>query len=133
MIVFDGIYHLHGAVDPQARLSGNYAYAWRIRIINFSTLQPDVKYIKPFSVVASPSGTGIFKSNCADAIGKNICRDFNLDINKTLWIENLSDRPDQKYVAVFKPKSFFQAEQYYHINWRPIRPNEQDAITPFIS
>ena len=36
------------------------------------------------------------------------------------------------YVAIFEPKSYFGTEIYYHIDWRPILPNEFEAIKPFI-
>ncbi len=35
-------------------------------------------------------------------------------------------------VATFKPKSYFGTEIFYAVDWRPIRPNELEAIKPFI-
>ncbi len=132
MIFFDGTYRLPGHRGSQIKSDEKWAYCWRVRIINFSISQPDVRHIRPFAVVATPTGEGIFKTTCADSLGKRICRDFDLDINKTLWIEHFPDDPRHMYVATFKPKSYFGYEVFYFINWRPIRSNELEAIKPFI-
>jgi hypothetical protein len=100
-------------------------------LFDFSISHPDVKHLRPYAVVATQTGEGIFKTTCAESLGKRICRDFNLEIDGILWIEHYPDEP-ALYVAMFKPTSYFDNEIFYSIDWRPIRPNELQLIQPFI-
>ncbi len=90
-----------------------------------------MQHLRPNVVVATQTGEGIFKTTCAESLGKRICRDFDLKIDEILWIEHYPDEP-ALYVATFKPKSYFGTEIFYAVDWRPIRPNELEAIKPFI-
>jgi len=90
-----------------------------------------VKHLRPYVVVATQTGEGIFKTTCAESLGNRICRDFDLKIDNVLWIEHYPDE-QALYVAIFKPKSYFGNEIIYTVNWRPVRPNELLAIQPFV-
>lgn len=109
------------------------AYAWRVRIIDLSLGRPDIRHLRPFIVFTNPDGNGIFKTTCAESLGKKIFRDFNLNMAETLWVEFIPETAEKIYAAVFTPKFTFGTDSYYHIDWRPLRPNELDAIKPFIS
>jgi len=132
LIVYDGIYRLKRYKNTFIKGSKYPVCKWRLRIIDFSLSRPDVKYLRPFAVVAIQTGCGLFKTSCAESMGKRICRDFNLDINKILWAEMFCDKPEKLYVACFKPKYCFRAEIFYSTNWRLIRQNEFQAINHFI-
>ena len=71
----------------RSRSDQKWAYAWRVRIIDLSLGLPQVTHLKPYIVFISPSDEGIFTATCADHMGKRICRDFNLDVAQTLWVE----------------------------------------------
>lgn len=133
MIFFDGTYRLLAGIDGTAKLPQNSAYAWRVRIINLSLSQPGIRHLRPFIVFTSPEGSGIFKTNCAESLGKRICRDFNLKIPETLWLELFPETPEKIYAAVFTPTFSYGPETLYHIGWRPLRSNELAAIEPFIA
>lgn len=132
MIVFDGTYRLQRRDDPPSTSFVRWACSWRLRIIDLSMSRPGVKHIRPIIVVATQTGEGLFKTTCAESMGRRICRDFNLDISQILWIEHFPDNPDRMYVASFTPKSYFGPETFYNIDWRPIRSNEIEAINSFI-
>jgi hypothetical protein len=132
VILFDGIYDLKYTFNQSARFPHINAFSWRVRIIDFSASQPHVQHIKPIGVVASPQGDGIFKTNCAETLGKNICQDFKLNVAEILWVECFSDNLVQEYVAVFTTKSYFEKDLYYNIKWRPIMQNELKAIRDYI-
>ncbi len=132
MIFFDGTYRLRRQENGPPISIGKWACSWRLRIIDFAMNQPDVKHLKPIVVVATQTGQSLFKTTCAESLGKRICRDFDLDINEILWIEHFPDEPHRMYVAAFTPKSYFGTETYYAIDWRPIRSNELEAIMLFI-
>lgn len=131
MILFDGTYRLERREDKSSNGDRKRACSWRLRLFDFSISHPDVKHLRPYAVVATQTGEGIFKTTCAESLGKRICRDFNLEIDGILWIEHYPDEP-ALYVAMFKPKSYFDNEIFYSIDWRPIRPNELQLIQPFI-
>jgi len=131
LILFDGTYRLQRQEDITQKSNNKLACSWWLRIVDFSIDRPEVQYLRPYVVIATQTGDGIFKTTCAESLGKRICRDFNLKIDEILWIEHYPDEP-ALYVAIFKPKSYFGTEIFYNIDWRPIRPNELEAIKPFI-
>jgi len=131
LILFDGVYRLQREEDVSRKPISQWAYAWRLRIIDFSLNQPEVKHLRPHVVVASQTGEGIFKTTCAESLGKRICRDFNLKINDILWVEHFPDE-SALYIAIFKPKFYVGPEVFYTIDWRSILPNELESIRPFI-
>ncbi len=131
MILFDGTYRLQRQGDAAFQPIGKWAYSWRLRIIDFSLSEPDVKYLRPYVIVATQTGEGIFKTTCAESMGKRICRDFDLKIDEILWAEHYPDEP-ALYIASFTPKSYFGTEIFYNVDWRPVRQNELEAIKYFI-
>jgi hypothetical protein len=131
LIVFDGTYRLQRQEDKSSNADSNWACAWRLRLFDFTITHPDVKHLKPYAIMATQTGGGIFKTTCVESLGKRICRDFNLKIEEILWIEYYPEEP-ALYVAMFKPKSYLGNEIFYAIDWRPIRPNELQVIQPFV-
>ena len=132
MIFFDGIYRLPEDRGKRARQQKKYASEWRVRIIDLAMSRPHVRHLRPYVVVASQDRESIFKSKCAESIGKRICRDFDLDVSQVLWIEHITTEPEQMKVAEFIQKIGFGYERYYTIRWREIRENELRTIQPFI-
>lgn len=131
MILFDGTYRLQRQGDAPSKSIRRWACSWRLRIIDISISQPNVQHIRPRVVVATQTGEGIFKTTCAESLGKRICKDFDLKIDDVLWIEHYPDE-SALYVASFTPKSYYGLEIFYAVTWRPILPNELEAIKPFI-
>ena len=132
MIYYDGTYRLQRRDDATSKPIGKWACSWRLRIIDLSLGEPDVTHLKPIVVVAAQNDEGLFKTTCAESLGRRICRDFDLDINEVLWIEHFPTRPGKMYVATFTPKHYLGPEIFYDIDWRPIRTNELEAIKRFI-
>ena len=132
MIIFDGTYRLPVAGKRRTKPRTQWTCAWRIRIIDLAAGRPDVRHLKPIFVIASPTGPGTCLTSCAESIGKNISRDFSLDIRKILWVEHFATEPEQLYVAAFKAKSRYGPEIFYDVQWRRIRSNEMETVKPFI-
>ena len=131
MIIFDGTYRLQRQEDKSPDADRNWACSWRLRLFDLTLSHPDVKHLKPYAIVATQTGGGIFKTTCAESLSKRICRDFNLEVEEILWVEHYPEEP-ALYVAMFKPKSYVGNEIFYAIDWRPIRPNELQVIQPFV-
>lgn len=128
MLVFDGTYKLERKEDPGK--SPAHACAWGVKIIDFSSGDPGHSHIRPSAVLAFRKEGGIFKSSCAESLGKRICRDFDLHVDDLLWVESFPDLPDALFVAVFTPR-YDDANIHYTVTWRPILENEKVAIAPW--
>ena len=128
MIVFDGTYMLERKGDPGANPA--HACAWRVKIIDFSSGDPLHSHIRPYAVLAFRKEGGIFKTSCAESLGKRICKDFHLNVDDVLWVEAFPDLPGGLYVAVFTPR-YLDADLHYTVTWRPILENERAAVAPW--
>lgn len=132
MIYYDGIYRLERKGRHRNLKHPKTASAWRVRLIDFRLGQPAIKHLRPLALVATLTGEGIFRTNCAESMGQRICRDFDLDVRKLLWVENFSDDPHRLHVAQFRQRSFLAPGIYYAVSWRSIRSNELEAIRDFV-
>jgi hypothetical protein len=128
MLVFDGTYMLERKGDPGANPA--HACAWRLKIIDFSSGDPHHAHIRPYAVIAFRKEGGIFKTSCAESLGKRICKDFDLNVDDILWVEAFPDLPDALYVAVFTPR-YQEVNVNYTISWRLILENEYAAVAPW--
>jgi hypothetical protein len=132
MIVYDGIYRLPADVVQGFKPRSQWEYAWQVRIINLELSRSTIEFLKPMIVAVNQIGSRSCLTSCAESIGKRISRDFNLKIARVLWVEQFHNKPKQWQVADFKPKSNFGPDTSYHIQWRPVRPNEIELIKQFI-
>jgi hypothetical protein len=128
MVVFDGTYMMERKDDPGS--DPIHACAWRVIIIDFSSIDRRRSHIRPVAVLAFRKPGGLFKASCAESMGKRICGDFELDVHDLLWVESFPDLPDTLYVAVFTPH-YRDVGVHYDVSWRPILDNEQVAIAPW--
>ena len=128
MIVFDGTYMLERKEDPGANPA--HACAWRVKIVDFSSDDPLHSHIRPYALLAFRKEGGIFKTSCAESLGKRICRDFDLNVDDVLWVEAFPDLPGVLYVAVFTPR-YHDADIHYTVTWRLILKNERAAVAPW--
>ena len=132
MILFDGTYRWP-ARGEASKNRKHWAFSCRLRIIDLAIDHPDICYLKPMAVIATETNRGPFRKTCAETMGKRIFREFNLDVEKTLWIESSPDDPERMIVGIFKPKTYSGHETYYSIGWRSILPNEFELIKPYIT
>ncbi len=123
MIVHEKTYRLRPETGCQC--------AWRIRIIDLDRGQPGVHHLRPIIVIAQQTGPLISLTSCANSIGDEIRRDFALDINRVLWIEQRTSGSGRWLVARFKPRPL-GARLYYDISWRPMRENERRILRPYL-
>ncbi len=110
----------------------NTAAAWHLRVFDFSMGRPEVHFVRPTAVIAVRSETGIYKASCAESLGRSVCRDFDLDVGKVLWVEQFDPGLDELQVAVFKAHARYGSDLVYKIDWRPIQANELASIKPFL-
>ena len=132
MIFFDGNYRLKPFEEVESKPIKEWEYSWRIRIINFELGQPDVQFLRPIVIFAVQNGGRPLKTNCAESLGRRICRDFELNVEEILWIECFPSDPEPIKVASFLPMPAMGPGKFYAVAWRIVRPNELAAIEAFI-
>jgi len=133
MILHDFIYEWDGK-----RTSGEKPISWwpgsyRVRIVKLKIEDTGLSYLIPFAVIlknaSSPASMNISLRNYIHNFAQKISKKYNLNIDKTLWIEL-----DGKIrVAVLNPDRQLASGTLYSISWRPIRPNELKMIKPYIA
>ncbi len=132
MVIYDGTYRWHEREKGQVKTIQKCILSCRLRIIDLNRSQPEVKHIRPFIVVAAETTQTPYKTTCAESLGKRICKDYNLNVRRTLWMEYSIKYPQKMLTAFFEPKYYSDNEVFYKIHWRPARPNELKVIRTFI-
>ena len=131
MVIYDGIYRMGAPERLHAGSDLRVDLAWWVRVIDFARSRPGIRYLKPFGVFATPAASRDYLLTCAQGIGRTILDDFNVSVEKVLWVEHFRKDPGHLHVAVFTPASPGGGHAY-DTAWRPIRPNELRIIRPFI-
>ncbi|MCD6273032.1 MAG: hypothetical protein J7K30_09340 [Deltaproteobacteria bacterium] len=133
MIIYNGKYNWSGKKTNNSKPITWWPGSYRLTIIDISKHRPGVYNLKPVIVLISNTGEGYSAINYFQNLAKSICRDFNLDISRTLWIEYLPKESAHMEVAVFKPITRIGSETIYSVKWRPIMPNEMELIKSYLS
>jgi len=128
VIVFDGKYTWRGNTSQKKRPISWWRSAYRLRIVDISKDQAGVVYLKPVIVFFSDTGEGASVTNCLPDLAKKICEDFQLDLNRAVWIEDRPDREERFRVATFQPVARLGEDRFYQVAWRSLAPGEQDLI-----
>ena len=133
MILHDFIYEWDGK-----RTSGEKPIAWwpgsyHVKIVKLGEDNKNVSYLIHTAVILRNTRTratmNISIRNYIHNFAQKISKEYNIDIDKTLWIEI----DDEIRVAMLNPEHKIVSKTLYSISWRPIRPNELKMIKPYIS
>lgn len=133
MIFFDGNYRLKSSEDAESKPIKEWEYSWRVRIINFELGQSEhsVQFLRPIVIFAVQNRGNPLKTNCAESLGRRICRDFELNVEEILWMEFFPSNSEPLRVASFQPRPFM-GDTLYTVSWRAAQLNERMAIEAFI-
>jgi hypothetical protein len=134
MIFFDGNYRSKSIGEAESKPIKEWEYSWRVRIINLELglYEQGVQFLRPVVIFAVQNGGRPLKTNCAESMGRRICRDFELNVEEILWIEYFPSDSEPLKVASFRPRTFMGPNTFYTVSWRVARPNELMAIEAFI-
>ncbi|GEM_PF-179128 len=133
-ILYDGIYEW----DGQSR-NGKKPFCWwpgsyRIRIVDITSDNPDVLYLKSEAVICKNAGTGTSIKNCVHNFAKTISAEFNLEIEKVLWVEiDRKDASDIQVANLSPVKRALDGSSLFSAKWRPARTNELEFLNPFLA
>jgi len=132
MILYDGIYKWdgkqRGGQAPVCWWPGEY----RIRIIRLNTESPKIHFLKEHAVLCKNMGKGTSIHNYAQNFARLISEKYNLNMEKTLWIELLDYPPGDIQVATINRVGSLSSTPLYTAYWRPILPNEQKLLDPYM-
>lgn len=129
MLIYDDTYTWEGPDVDEHALWLLTCHLW---IIDLSLSHPGIVFIRPKIVVASDMSQGPRRKICAETLGRQIYREFKLDIKRTLWVEYDASLPSKMAVADLKPKYHDGREIIYSIQWRQLMKTEIDIIRRFI-
>lgn len=128
MIVYEGKYTWSGNATRKKRPISWWQSAYRLRIVDVSPETPGVLFLKPLIVFFADTGEGASVTNCLPDLAKQICKDFDLDFNRVVWIEERPDNEERFRVATFHPVARLGDEHFYQVAWRSAIPSELKLI-----
>jgi len=124
MEVFNGIYSWdgkrHDGRDPIAWYPGSY----HLHIFTVGEDDGKILRMRRHICLYSETGNGHSVSKNPEKFAQYICDDFDLDLERTLWVEIHPDR-DQKYEVVdYSVKNRMKNIRFYDVQRR--QPNAQE-------
>ncbi len=132
MILHDITYEWDGKSKLGEKPISWWPGSYRVRIVKLGDNTKEISYLFPVAVIfKSQKITETLNTslkNYIDNFAKKISKTYDLEIDKTLWVE-LSDKIR---VAQLNPDRKLSNETLYTISWRPARPNELSMIDPYI-
>lgn len=134
MILHDFIYEWDGKTkDGEAPISW-WPGSYHVKIVKLSTDDDNISFLVPYAVLLknaklNPTMNTSLR-NYIHTFAKKISKKYELDIEKTLWIEM-----DEKWIRVtrIKPNANLRDAILFDVTWREIRPNELEMIEPYLS
>ncbi|SLM28218.1 conserved hypothetical protein [Desulfamplus magnetovallimortis] len=135
MIIHDGIYEWDGRStdgrQPICWWPGSY---W-MRIVDLTLDIPNMVHLKSHAVILKNRGKGTSLRNYIQNFAKIIAEKYNLNIEKTLWVEiivNGNGDPEDILIANINCVSRLFDRQLFSAMWRPARPNELKLLDPWL-
>ena len=122
MNIFKGKYSWDGKKHDDQEPIAWFPGAYNLNIISLTESEGGkVRYLKPYICVFSTTGEGVSVSANPEKFAKHICRDFSLDMEKVLWVEDLRTGTDRFEISVFIRNSQLGDTVFYRVmKRRPI-------------
>lgn len=132
MILHDITYEWDGKSRAGEKPISWWPGSYRVKIVKLGEDTKGISYLFPIAVIFKSQKTTQFMNtslqNYIDNFAKKISETYDLDIDKTLWVE----LGDKIRVAQLHPERQLSNETFYTISWRHARPNELVMIDPYI-
>ena len=133
MIIFNGKYTWDGKSD-----SGHKPVSWwpgsqYLTIVDISTEKTDVVMLKPFIVLSSDTKEAYPINKRYQDLIIGVCREFDLEVQKVLWVRYNRDAENEMKVAVLKLLTGRGPYKVFDLKWRAVMDNERklvDSILP---
>ncbi len=128
MIVYEGEYSWKGNAVRKERPISWWASSYHLKIVDLGRREDGVVYLKPVIVKIHDTGRGASVVNCLPELAKRICSEFELDLNRVLWVEEVSDENSPVHVASFEPIANVAGDVLYKTAWRTATDQETELI-----
>jgi hypothetical protein len=132
MILHDITYEWDGKSHEGEKPISWWPGSYRVRIVKLGDDTKEIRYLFPIAVIFKSKkiteSMNTSLKNYIDNFAKKISKTYDLDIDKTLWVEI----GDKIQVAQLHPDRKLSDETLYTISWRDARPNELAMINPYI-
>ena len=133
MVLHDFIYEWDGKSINGEKPVSWWPGSYHVKIVRLGTDKKNISYLFPTAVILKNARThanlNTSLKNYIHNFAQKISKKYDLDIDKTLWVE----LDDKIRVAMLNPDQKIVPEILYSISWRPIRPNEFAIIQPYIT
>lgn len=131
MVIFDGKYEWDGKKRNTRFPISWWPGSYNLTIMDLRKSMPGVSFLKPYICIISDTGNGFSIKNHFERFALAVCDQFEIDVEKVLWIEGEASNPDAA-AAVVKPMGYMGHKPIYGTSWRPIRPNETALVESFL-
>ena len=131
MILYDGPYRWKGSTASKKRPISWWRSSYQLRIVDVSRGARDVVFLKPHMVLFADTGEGASVTNCLPDLAKQVCEDFDLDLNRVVWVEDRPDDANRFRVAMFRPVARLSGDILYQVDWRDAAPGELHLIEAY--
>ena len=107
--------------------------SYRVKIVDLSDTTPaGVFHMKPYICLFADTGKGFNVRNHFQYFAQSLCREFDLDLHKVLWVEIFSQgRPMD--VATLNEGALVGKERLYTVHWRPVHDEEATLVEAYKS
>lgn len=113
MAIFNGRYRWDGTkkddLEPIAWFPGSYD----IKIVERPVMSGKVQLLKPYICLYARTGEGQSISANPEKFAKRICKDFSLEIERVLWVEDLLTETDRYEVTLFTLTGTLGSNRFY--------------------
>lgn len=132
MITHDFIYEWDGKSKDGEKPVSWWPGAYHVRIVQLASESKDISYLVPTAVILKNARINP-DMNCSlrnyiHTFAEKISRQYQLEMEKTLWVE----LEDTMRVTRLKPDPKLSSAILFDVVWREIRPNELEMIEPFL-
>ncbi|MCG8687404.1 MAG: hypothetical protein MI892_21180 [Desulfobacterales bacterium] len=132
MILHDFTYEWDGKSHDGKPPIAWWPGAYRVKIVKLGDDSGGIKYLFPIAVIVKGIKTKKFVNtslkNYIHNFAEKMSEAYDLDINKTLWVEVR----DQIRVAHLNPDRKLHGKPLFAFSWRQIRPNEMEMISDYL-
>ena len=132
MIIFNGKFSWDGKKGGEHKPVSWWPGSHYLTIVDFSVEKPEVLLLKPIIVFAADAKEGHSIHKRYQDLVAGVCREFDLDVQKVLWIRYSRDSENEMKVAVIKLLSGMGPYKVYDFKWRSLMANERELIDSFL-
>lgn len=128
MAIFKGLYSWDGKKSDEHEPISWFPGAYDLKIVDLNEDYENITHLRPYLCIYTNTGKGYSVSANPEKFAKKICIDFNLDIEKVLWVERLNPQEDRFEVVTFRKKGQVGAHDFYAIEKRKPMQGELGLI-----